>query len=106
MEPKQTVQAFVDAINSQDWARLDLLVAPDFVRHSIAAGESRVRSRADLVDFLRHGACFDIQVKQGGQSSGVGHDEPTHKLSEPAINRRPGSWSQAFARTTAIAKPS
>lgn len=53
MEPKQTVQAFVDAINSQDWARLDLLVAPDFVRHSIAAGESRVRSRADLADFLR-----------------------------------------------------
>lgn len=54
MEPKQTVQAFVDAINSQDWARLDLLVAPDFVRHSIAAGESPVRSRAELVDFLRH----------------------------------------------------
>ncbi len=53
MEPKQTVQAFVDAINSQDWARLDLLVAPDFVRHSIAAAESPVRSRADLVDFLR-----------------------------------------------------
>ena len=54
MDPKQTIQAFVDAINGQDWARLDALVAPDFVRYSIAAGEPAVRSRADLVDFLRH----------------------------------------------------
>jgi steroid delta-isomerase-like uncharacterized protein len=53
MEPKQTIQAFVDAINSQDWIRLDSLVAPDFVRHSIAAGEPAVRSRVDLVRFLR-----------------------------------------------------
>ena len=53
MDPKQTIQAFVDAINGQDWARLDSLVAPDFVRHSIAAGEPEVRSRADLVGFLR-----------------------------------------------------
>jgi hypothetical protein len=48
MDPKQTIQAFVDAINSQNWARLDSLVATDFVRHSIAAGEHPVRSRADL----------------------------------------------------------
>ena len=53
MEPKQTIQAFVDAINSQDWIWLDSLVAPDFVRHSIAAGEPAVRSRVDLVRFLR-----------------------------------------------------
>jgi steroid delta-isomerase-like uncharacterized protein len=53
MDPKQTVQAFVDAINSQDWARLDSLVAANFVRHSIAAGEPPVRSRSDLVMFLR-----------------------------------------------------
>jgi steroid delta-isomerase-like uncharacterized protein len=53
MEPKQTIQAFVDAINSQDWNRLDSLVAPDFARHSIAAGEPAVRSRLDLVRFLR-----------------------------------------------------
>ncbi len=33
MDPKQTILAFVDAINSQDWARLDSLVATDFVRH-------------------------------------------------------------------------
>ena len=53
MDPKGTIQAFVDAINSQDWFRLDLLVATDFVRHSVAAGEPPVRSRADLVKFLR-----------------------------------------------------
>jgi steroid delta-isomerase-like uncharacterized protein len=53
MDPKQTIQAFVDAINCQDWARLDSLVAPDFVRHSIAAGEPAVRSRADLAGVLR-----------------------------------------------------
>jgi steroid delta-isomerase-like uncharacterized protein len=53
MDPKQTVQAFVHAINSQDWTRLDSLVATDFVRHSIAAGSPPVRSRSDLVTFLR-----------------------------------------------------
>jgi steroid delta-isomerase-like uncharacterized protein len=54
MDPKQTIQAFVDVINSQDWIRLDSLVATDFVRHSIAASEPPVRSRADLVGFFRH----------------------------------------------------
>ena len=38
MDPKQTVQALVDAINSQEWTRLDFLIATEFVRHSIAAG--------------------------------------------------------------------
>lgn len=53
MDPKQTVRAFVDAINAQDWSRLDAVVAQDFVRHSLAAGDPPVRSRADLVEFLR-----------------------------------------------------
>jgi steroid delta-isomerase-like uncharacterized protein len=53
MDPKQTVQAFVDAINAQDWSRLDAVVAQDFERHSFAAGDPPVRSRADLVEFLR-----------------------------------------------------
>ena len=53
MDPKGTIQAYVDAVNSQDWFRLDSLVATDFVRHSVAAGEPPVRSRADLVKFLR-----------------------------------------------------
>jgi predicted ester cyclase len=53
MDTKQTVEAFVRAINSQDWTRLDSLVAMDFVRHSIAAGDPPVRSRSDLVMYLR-----------------------------------------------------
>ena len=53
MDAKQTVQAFVDAINSQDWSRLNSLVAADFARHSIAAGDPPVRSRSDLVMYLR-----------------------------------------------------
>jgi steroid delta-isomerase-like uncharacterized protein len=52
MDPKQTVQAFVHAINSQEWTKLDSLVATQFVRHSIAAGDPPVRSRSDLVMFL------------------------------------------------------
>jgi hypothetical protein len=51
MDPKQTVLAFVAAINAQDWTRLDAVVAQDFVRHSIAAGDPPVQSRADLVEF-------------------------------------------------------
>ncbi len=53
MDPKQTVQAFVHAINSQEWTKLDSLVATEFVRHSIAAGHLPVRSRSDLVMYLR-----------------------------------------------------
>jgi steroid delta-isomerase-like uncharacterized protein len=53
MNAKQTVETFVDAINSQEWARLDSLVAMQFVRHSSAGGEPPVRSRSDLVMYLR-----------------------------------------------------
>jgi hypothetical protein len=49
MDPKQTVQAFVHAINFQESTRLDSLVATESVRHSIAAGNLPVRSRSDLV---------------------------------------------------------
>jgi predicted ester cyclase/catechol 2,3-dioxygenase-like lactoylglutathione lyase family enzyme len=47
------VRAFVDAINRQDWDGLSEIVAPTFERHSAAAGEPAVRSRADLVRFLQ-----------------------------------------------------
>jgi predicted ester cyclase len=50
---KAVVRAFVAAINAQDWARLDELVAPDFIRHSHAAGTPEVRSRDDLKRFLK-----------------------------------------------------
>lgn len=51
---KRIVLAFVDAVNGQDWDALDRLVAPEFVRHSDAAGEPGVRSRDDLKWFLRN----------------------------------------------------
>jgi predicted ester cyclase len=53
MDPKQTVQALVHAINSQEWTRLDFLVTTAYVRHSIAAGNLPVRSRTDFVMSLR-----------------------------------------------------
>ncbi len=53
MTNKEIIEAFVEAVNGQDWLRLDSLVAPGFVRHSHAAGPPGVRSRDDLVAFLR-----------------------------------------------------
>ena len=50
---KAVIAAFVEAINAQDWQRLTELVRPDFVRHSHAGGTPGVRSRDDLVRFLR-----------------------------------------------------
>ncbi len=52
MTPKEIIKAFVEAVNNQDWRRLETLVAPDFVRHSIAAGVPGIRSREDLIRFL------------------------------------------------------
>ena len=51
---KRIVLAFVDAVNAQDWDALDGLVAPGFVRHSAAAGDSGVGSLDDLKWFLRN----------------------------------------------------
>lgn len=50
---KVVVREFVDAINAQDWERIDQLVTPGFVRHSDAAGEPGIRSRDDLKAFLQ-----------------------------------------------------
>jgi steroid delta-isomerase-like uncharacterized protein len=50
---KNVVRTFVAAVNAQDWARLDEVVAAGFVRHSHAAGPQEVRSREDLKQFLR-----------------------------------------------------
>lgn len=47
---KDVVRAFNDAVNARDWARLDALVAPGFVRHSSAAPP--VRSLAELKRYL------------------------------------------------------
>jgi steroid delta-isomerase-like uncharacterized protein len=51
-ENKAVVQAFIDAINKQDWRRFDELVAPDFVRHSSTFGQSQVRTRDQLRAYL------------------------------------------------------
>ena len=48
---KSVVTAFVQAINAQDWERLEELVAPEFIRHSDAA--PGVRSRDDLKRYLQ-----------------------------------------------------
>src|SRR5262245_40586248 len=45
---KTLVRAFVDAVNQQDWPRLEALVAPNFVRHSSTTGQSQVHSRDQL----------------------------------------------------------
>jgi predicted ester cyclase len=50
---KAVVRAFAAAVNAQDWGRVAELVAPGFVRHSHAGGSPGVRSRDDLVRFLR-----------------------------------------------------
>jgi hypothetical protein len=49
MGPKAVVQAFVEAVNNQDWQAIEALVAANFARHSIAASEPRVHSRSDLI---------------------------------------------------------
>ncbi|MBW7907399.1 MAG: ester cyclase [Kiritimatiellae bacterium] len=49
---KSVVRAFVEAINAKDWARLRAVLAPEFRRHSVAAGEPGVRSAEDLIAFL------------------------------------------------------
>jgi len=46
------VSEFVAAVNDQDWTALERLVAPDFVRHSVAGGEPAVGSRSQLIEFL------------------------------------------------------
>lgn len=50
---KAAVRAFITAINRNDWAAVAAAVAPDFVRHSDAAGPPGVTSREDLIAFLR-----------------------------------------------------
>lgn len=54
---KALIRAFVDAINAQNWDRLDELVAPDFVRHSYAAG-AEIHGRDQLKAFL----CQELQT--------------------------------------------
>ncbi|HZO85010.1 MAG TPA: ester cyclase [Verrucomicrobiae bacterium] len=51
-ENKALVTSFIEAINRQDWPRFDELVASDFVRHSSTFGQSQIRTRDQLRDYL------------------------------------------------------
>jgi steroid delta-isomerase-like uncharacterized protein len=52
-ENKKLVQEFVEAVNGQDWNGFDELVAPGFVRHSSTFGQSQVRTRDQLREYLK-----------------------------------------------------
>ncbi len=52
-EAQAVVHRFVEAINRQDWLALAKILAPNFRRHSIAAGDAVVESAADLIRFLK-----------------------------------------------------
>jgi len=50
---KAVVRAFVEAVNRKDWEHVAKLLAPDFTRHSYAAGSPQVCSRDELLNFFR-----------------------------------------------------
>ncbi len=50
---KALIHSLVNAINTRNWDILDNILSPDFIRHSFAAGEPEVKSRGDLIQFLR-----------------------------------------------------
>ena len=49
---KTLVRAFIEAVNRQDWPRFDQLLAPEFVRHSSTFGQSVIRTREQLREYL------------------------------------------------------
>ena len=49
---KELVRAFIEAINQKDWPRFEQFVAPDFVRHSSTFGQSQIRNRDQLRNYL------------------------------------------------------
>ncbi|MFC3119886.1 ester cyclase [Jhaorihella thermophila] len=51
--PREVVEAFVEAVNAQDWRALETRVASGFVRHAADSGPPVLSDRSELVDFLR-----------------------------------------------------
>jgi steroid delta-isomerase-like uncharacterized protein len=51
-ENKTLVRAFVEAVNQQNWQGFDELVAADFVRYSSTFGQSQIRGRDQLREYL------------------------------------------------------
>jgi predicted ester cyclase len=86
---KAVVRAFVSAVNARAWAQVAELVAPDFVRHSYAAGAPGVRSREELVEYLRRefetfpDAVEDIaDLAAEGDRAAVRHQAPVRGMPE------------------------
>ena len=50
---KSLVKAFVEALNSHEWDVLDSILSKDFVRHSYAAGDPKVKCREEMIQFYR-----------------------------------------------------
>lgn len=50
---RRLVRAFIEAVNGSDYAALQALVAPDFVRHCQATPDVQVRTLADFIEFDR-----------------------------------------------------
>jgi hypothetical protein len=50
---KAVIRSFVDSVNTQNWDRLRILLSPNFIRHSNAAGTAEVRSAEELITYLK-----------------------------------------------------
>lgn len=53
---KEVARTLIEAVNTRDYDLLDEIVAPDFVRHCQATPDARVRSLADMKEYLRKDA--------------------------------------------------
>jgi len=51
---KTLISSFINSVNARDWESLRMLLAPDFVRHSNAAGDPEVHSANELIAFLKN----------------------------------------------------
>jgi predicted ester cyclase len=50
---KAVIRSFVHSVNAQNWDRLRILLVPNFIRHSNAAGAAQVRSAEELITYLK-----------------------------------------------------
>jgi len=50
---KAVIRSFIDSVNTQNWDRLRVLLVPNFIRHSNAAGAAEVRSAEELITYLK-----------------------------------------------------
>jgi hypothetical protein len=50
---KAVIRSFVNSVNTQNWDKLRILLVPNFMRHSNAAGAAEVRSAVELINHLK-----------------------------------------------------